>query len=31
KTNAVLLTHGHFDHTTKVGKMMRHFQIPPDV
>lgn len=25
---AVLLTHGHFDHTTKVGKIMRHFQIP---
>ena len=28
KPIAVLLTHGHFDHTTKVGKMMRHFQIP---
>ena len=25
---AVLLTHGHFDHTTKVGKILRHFQIP---
>jgi len=28
KPVAVLLTHGHFDHTTKVGKIMRHFQIP---
>jgi len=28
KPVAVLLTHGHFDHTTRVGKIMRHFQIP---
>jgi hydroxyacylglutathione hydrolase len=28
KPIAVLLTHGHFDHTTKVGKIMRHFGIP---
>ena len=28
KPVAVLLTHGHFDHTTKVGKILRHFQIP---
>jgi len=28
KPIAVLLTHGHFDHTTKVGKIMRHFDIP---
>lgn len=28
KSIAVLLTHGHFDHTTKVGKILRHFQIP---
>jgi len=28
KPIAVLLTHGHFDHTTKVGKIMRNFQIP---
>jgi len=28
KPVAVLLTHGHFDHTTKVGRIMRHFQIP---
>ena len=28
KPIAVLLTHGHFDHTTKVGRMLQHFQIP---
>ena len=28
KPIAILLTHGHFDHTTKVGKIQRHFQIP---
>jgi glyoxylase-like metal-dependent hydrolase (beta-lactamase superfamily II) len=28
KPIAVLLTHGHFDHTTKVGKILRHYQIP---
>jgi glyoxylase-like metal-dependent hydrolase (beta-lactamase superfamily II) len=28
KPVAVLLTHGHFDHTTKVGRILRHFQIP---
>ncbi len=28
KPIAVLLTHGHFDHTMKVGKMIRNFQIP---
>jgi hydroxyacylglutathione hydrolase len=28
KPIAVLLTHGHFDHTTKVGKILSHFQIP---
>lgn len=28
KPVAVLLTHGHFDHTTKVGKILRHYQIP---
>ena len=25
---AVLLTHGHFDHSTKVGRITRHYQIP---
>jgi hydroxyacylglutathione hydrolase len=28
KPIAVLLTHGHFDHTIKVGKIIRHFNIP---
>jgi len=28
KPITVLLTHGHFDHTTKVGKILQHFQIP---
>ena len=28
KPVAALLTHGHFDHTTKVGRILRHFQIP---
>lgn len=28
KPVAVLLTHGHFDHTTKVGRIMRYFDIP---
>ncbi len=28
KPVAVLLTHGHFDHTTKVSRISRHFQIP---
>ncbi len=25
---AVLLTHGHFDHTMKLGKIKRHYKIP---
>lgn len=25
---AILLTHGHFDHVLKVGKIQRHFRIP---
>ena len=28
KPIAVILTHGHIDHTHKVGRIMRHFQIP---
>jgi len=28
KPVALLLTHGHFDHTLKVGKILRYFQIP---
>ncbi|MGB5912456.1 MAG: MBL fold metallo-hydrolase [Promethearchaeia archaeon] len=28
KPIALLLTHGHFDHTLKLGKVMRHFKIP---
>jgi glyoxylase-like metal-dependent hydrolase (beta-lactamase superfamily II) len=28
KPIAVLLTHGHFDHTTKVGNIKRYFNIP---
>jgi hydroxyacylglutathione hydrolase len=28
KPVAVLLTHGHFDHTTKVSKIMKQYQIP---
>ncbi|TFG02879.1 MAG: MBL fold metallo-hydrolase [Promethearchaeota archaeon] len=28
KPIAVLLTHGHFDHTLKVGRLLKHFQIP---
>ena len=28
KPVAVLLTHGHFDHTLKVGKILRYFQVP---
>ena len=25
---ALLLTHGHFDHTLKIGKVLRYFEIP---
>lgn len=25
---ALLLTHGHFDHTMEIGKILRHFEIP---
>ncbi|MBD3216307.1 MAG: MBL fold metallo-hydrolase [Candidatus Lokiarchaeota archaeon] len=28
KPIAVLLTHGHFDHSMKVGRIKRHFEIP---
>jgi glyoxylase-like metal-dependent hydrolase (beta-lactamase superfamily II) len=28
KPIVVLLTHGHFDHTIKVGRIMNHFKIP---
>ncbi len=28
KPNGLLLTHGHFDHTLKLGKLLRHFNIP---
>ncbi len=28
KPIAVLLTHGHYDHTLKLGKVLRHFDIP---
>ncbi|MFX0104485.1 MAG: MBL fold metallo-hydrolase [Candidatus Hodarchaeota archaeon] len=28
KPIAVLLTHGHYDHTLKAGKILRHFNIP---
>ncbi|TFG25491.1 MAG: MBL fold metallo-hydrolase [Promethearchaeota archaeon] len=28
KPIAVLLTHGHFDHSTKVGRIIRKYQIP---
>ncbi|MFX1327812.1 MAG: MBL fold metallo-hydrolase [Promethearchaeota archaeon] len=28
KPIAVLLTHGHYDHTLKLGKILRHFDIP---
>ncbi|MFX1317136.1 MAG: MBL fold metallo-hydrolase [Promethearchaeota archaeon] len=28
KPIAVLLTHGHFDHSMKIGKILRHYSIP---
>jgi glyoxylase-like metal-dependent hydrolase (beta-lactamase superfamily II) len=28
KPIALLLTHGHYDHTLKLGKILRHFNIP---
>jgi glyoxylase-like metal-dependent hydrolase (beta-lactamase superfamily II) len=28
KPIALLLTHGHFDHTLKLGKVLRHFKVP---